>query len=173
MTTPRVEPSRERGDMAAARFGARLLRDESGVAAIEMAFLMMFAIFIVLGTIELALDMIVDATVQIAAQQASRVGLTTSAPTNGNTRAQQAQAQILGVLKPWTNMGGTVTFTTLNYGTYNNVGTSSSQASMGGYGDVVSYNISLTMNSFTGIPKLLGQTGTFTYSRNYLVQNEK
>ncbi len=74
----------------------------------EMAFVMMFAVFIILGTFELAFDMIIDGIVQIAAQQASRVGLTTSSPSSGS-RADAAKASIMATLKPWTNMGGTLT----------------------------------------------------------------
>jgi Flp pilus assembly protein TadG len=167
----RAPQTKRRGSAVSERFAARFLRDDSGVAAIEMAFLMMFAIFIVIGTIELAFDMIVDATVQIAAQQASRVGLTTSNPTTG-TRDSRARASINKVLQPWTKIGGTVQIDMVNYGTYNNVGTKNSQANMGNFGDVVSYNITLTMPGLTGIQKLLGQ-GDLTFQRNYIVQNEK
>jgi hypothetical protein len=109
--------------------------------------------------------------VQLAAQQASRVGLTTTTPSSG-TRDSQARAIINAYLAPWTRIGGTVTISTLNYGSYGNVGTSSYQSNMGNFGDVVSYNISVTIPGFSGIQKLFG-ISSLTFSRNYLVQNEK
>jgi Flp pilus assembly protein TadG len=98
------------------------LADDSGVSAIEFALLSPLVFFLVLGTVELALDMIVDASVQIAAESASRTGLTTTAPATG-TRAAQAQSTVMNTLGGWQKIGGTVTITTVNYGTYNNVGT--------------------------------------------------
>jgi Flp pilus assembly protein TadG len=150
---------------------ARLARDDSGVSAIEFALVGPVVFLLVLGTVEIALDMIVDASVQLAAQQASRVGLTTVSPSTG-TRDSQARAIINAYLQPWTNIGGTVSVTTLNYGTYGNVGTSSYQSNMGNFGDIVSYNVSVTIPGFSGIQKLFGLK-SLTFSRNYLVQNEK
>jgi hypothetical protein len=43
---------------------------------------------------------------------------------------------------------------------------------MGNFGDVVLYQITLTMPTFSGIPKLFG-IESMTFQRNYLVQNEK
>ncbi|MFL9963026.1 pilus assembly protein [Paraburkholderia sediminicola] len=149
------------------------LADDSGVSAIEFALLSPLVFFLVLGTVELALDMIVDASVQIAAQSASRTGLTTTAPATG-TRAAQAQSIVMNTLGGWQKIGGTVTITTVNYGTYNNVGTSNYQTNMGGFGDVVSYQITVTLpNGFTGLPRYFGVPLPLTFQRNYLVQNEK
>lgn len=154
-----------------AGFVARLVRDSRGVSAIEFALVAPVVFILVLGTVEIALDMFVDASVQIAAQQASRVGLTTANPASG-TRAQQAQTIVNNILGRWQNIGGTVSITTLNYGTYNNVGGNSYQSNMGNFGDVVSYNISVTVPGFSGIPQLVGLK-SMTFQRNYIVQNEK
>jgi Flp pilus assembly protein TadG len=149
----------------------RYLRDDSGVSAIEFAIIGPLSFCLVLMTMELALDMCVDATVQIAAQAASRAGLTTTNPSNG-TRAQQAQSIVNTILGGWTNIGATIGITTVNYGTYANIGTSKSTNDAGGLGDVVSYNITLTMPPFTGMPKLVGIT-QLVFQRNFIVQNEK
>jgi Flp pilus assembly protein TadG len=151
----------------------RALADDSGATAIEFALLSPVVFFLVLGTVELALDMIVDASVQIAAETASRTGLTTTVPTTG-TRAQQAQNIVMGILGGWQNIGGTVTITTVDYGSYINVGTTTYSAGMGAYGDVVSYQITVTLpNGFTGLPKYFGVSLPLTFQRNYIVQNEK
>lgn len=146
-------------------------RDARGTSAIEFALLSPVVFLVLLATVEIALDMFADATVQMAAQAASRAGLTTSAPTAG-TRAEQAQQIVQSYLGGWENIGGNVTVTMLDYGMYANVGTPNYQAGQGSYGDVVSYNITLTLPGFTGLPKLIGLPG-LVFERNYLVQNEK
>jgi Flp pilus assembly protein TadG len=146
-------------------------RDASGSTSLEFVFVFPFALYMVLGTIELALDMVVDASVEIAAQAASRVGLTTTVPVN-ESRAQQASAIVNTILGGWENLGGKVTIAELDYGTYGNVNTSSYSSSPGALGEIVSYNITLTMHGFTGIPALFG-VPTLTFQRNYLVQNEQ
>jgi Flp pilus assembly protein TadG len=153
------------------RLPLRLLRDERGASAIEFALVGPMVFILILGTVEVALDMIVDASVQFAAQQASRAGLTTANPTSG-TRDAAARQTIDNILGGWVRMGGTVTIQTRAYSTYNDIATNNYQSTMGGFGDVVTYNVSLTMPSFSGIPKLFG-IDTLTFQRNYLVQNEK
>lgn len=151
----------------------RVLSDERGTSAIEFAILAPFVFFFVLGTVELAMDMIVDASVQLAAESASRTGLTTTAPSMG-TRASQAQATVMNILGRWQNVGATVSISELDYGTYNNVGTTGYQSGLGDLGDVVSYQITVSMpTGFTGLPKYFGVPTPIVFQRNYLVQNEK
>ena len=147
------------------------ISDVDGVSAIEFAIAAPFVLVIVLGTCELAMDMLMDASVQMAAQAASRYGLTTTAPSNG-TRQQQAQAIVNSYLQHWTRLPNTtVSITATNYGTYGNVGTGNSTSGMGALGDVVAYSVTLTTPGVTGIPQLFG-IGQLTFQRNYLVQNE-
>ncbi|MGV7241293.1 TadE/TadG family type IV pilus assembly protein [Caballeronia sp. M23-90] len=150
---------------------ARMLGDNRGVSAIEFAIVGPMVFILILGTVEIALDMFVDASVQLAAQAASRVGLTTVDPSSG-TRSEQAKKIVMTILGRWQNVGATVTIATLNYGNYGNVGTSSYTNDLGTFGNVVSYNITVTMPGFSGIPQLFGMS-TLTFQRNYLVQNEK
>lgn len=154
------------------RFLDALRRDSRGVSAIEFAIAAPFVFIFVLGTVELAVDMMIDATVQIAAQSASRVGLTTTNPASG-TRANQAQQIVTNIMSGWTGMPKTtLTITELDYSTYNAVGSSSYAAGLGSLGDVVSYNITLTTPGISGIPQLVG-IPLLTFQRNYIVQNEK
>jgi Flp pilus assembly protein TadG len=154
------------------RFLSALRRDSSGVSAIEFAIAAPFLFIFVLGTVELAVDMMIDATVQVAAQSASRVGLTTTNPASG-TRAAQAQQIVKNIMSGWTGMPRTtLTITELGYSTYNDVGSGSSTAGLGSLGDVVSYNITLTTPGISGIPKMVGMP-MLTFQRNYIVQNEK
>ncbi|AMH43864.1 hypothetical protein PAMC26510_07795 [Caballeronia sordidicola] len=150
---------------------ARMLADSRGVSAIEFALVGPVVFILILGTLEIALDMFVDASVQLAAQAASRVGLTTVDPASG-TRADQAKQIVMATLGRWQKIGATVTIATLDYGSYGNVGTSNYTSDLGDFGNVVSYNITVKMPGFSGIPQLLG-VSTLTFQRNYIVQNEK
>jgi Flp pilus assembly protein TadG len=150
---------------------AACLRSDIGGSAIEFALWAPLMFFIILGTFELALDMVVDASVQLAAQTASRAGLTTAAPATA-TRADEAQQIVMSRLGMWTRIGASVTISAQSYSTYSDVGTASYQDGLGGLGDVVLYKVSLTMPGFSGIPQLLG-IKSMTFQRNYLVQNEQ
>jgi Flp pilus assembly protein TadG len=155
----------------AGRFVRRFAHDARGVSAIEFALVGPVVLLLIIGTMEIALDMIVDASVQLAAQQASRTGLTNVTPSSGS-RADQAKAVVTNILAPWTAIGGTVTIVERAYSSYNDVGGTNYQSTLGGFGDVVSYNISVTMPTFSGITKLFG-VSQMTFQRNFIVQNEK
>ncbi|WP_050454301.1 TadE/TadG family type IV pilus assembly protein [Candidatus Burkholderia verschuerenii] len=148
------------------RFG----RAEGGVSTLEFALFAPAVFILVLGIIEVGLDLTVDASVQYAAQQASRAGITTVAPATGETRERAASQTVTNILRPWTNIGGRLTIAVVDYGTF---GSSTTSSSSGGLGDVVSYNITLTMpHGFTGFLGFFGAT-PLVYRRYYLVQNEK
>jgi Flp pilus assembly protein TadG len=153
------------------RFCCRFAQDASGVSAIEFALVGPVIFLMILGTLEIALDMVVDASVQMAAQQASRTGIINVNPSTG-TRADQAKKVVNSILSPWTAIGGNIAIDARAYSSYNDVNSTNFQSSMGGFGDVVSYNITLTMPTFTGIPNLIG-VSKMVFTRNFLVQNEK
>lgn len=148
-----------------------LLRDSGGVSAIEFAIAAPLMFIMILASIELGMGMIMDASVLMAANEASRYGLTTTAPPTG-TREAQAEKIVMNYIGGWGNvLGTTISIKEVDYGTFANVGTSKHTSGMGGLGDVVSYNISITTNGITGILPSLGLT-PITYSSNFIVQNE-
>lgn len=149
-----------------------MLRDDRGVTAIEFAIAAPLVLFMILGTIELGIDMIIDARVEYAAQAAARYGMTTTEPSTG-VRADAAKAIVMNVLGSWTNLPNTsVSIVETAYGSYGDVGSTNSVSGLGGLGNVVVYKISLTTPGISGIPQLLGMS-TLTFQRNYIVQNEK
>ncbi|MGI4859352.1 MAG: TadE/TadG family type IV pilus assembly protein [Janthinobacterium lividum] len=149
-----------------------LLRDSRGVSAIEFAIAAPFLLIMILGTIELGVDMMIDARVEYAAQLASRYGMTTSTPTSG-TRADAANTLVLNAIGMWANIPNTtVSIVETAYSSYGNVGTTTSTAGLGGLGDVVSYQVTLTTPGISGIPQMVG-IPTLTFQRNFIVQNEK
>ena len=148
-----------------------LLRDSGGVSAIEFAIAAPLMFIMILASIELGMGMIMDTSVLIAANEASRYGLTTTAPPTG-TRDAQAKQIVMNVIGGWGNVPGTtISIVQIDYGTFANVGTSNNTNGMGGLGDVVSYNISITTNGITGILPSL-RLAPITYSSNFIVQNE-
>jgi Flp pilus assembly protein TadG len=148
-----------------------MLLDSGGVSAIEFAIAAPFMFLMILASIELGMGMLMDASVLIAANEASRYGLTTTVPTTG-TRATQAQQIVMNVIGRWGNVPGTtISIVEIDYGTFSNVGTSNSTSGVGGAGDVVSYNISIKTNGITGILPSL-KLAPITYSSNFIVQNE-
>lgn len=163
MTAPHARPLRR-------RLGA-LLHDSGGVSAIEFAIAAPLMFIMILTSIELGMGMIMDASVLMAANEASRYGLTTTEPATG-TRDAQARQIVMNSIGGWRNVPGTmISIAQIDYGTFTNVGTTSSTSGMGGLGDVVSYNISITTNGITGILPSLG-LAPITYSSNFIVQNE-
>ncbi|TDV11684.1 TadE/TadG family type IV pilus assembly protein [Paraburkholderia caballeronis] len=155
-----------------ADFVRRGRADERGVSSIEFALASVPIFLLMIGTIEIALDMTVDVTLQMAAQAASRTGLTMAEPQSG-TREAQAEQIALQYLGMWRNVGATVTVTQLDYGSFNNVGTPGyvPGSGAGNCGDVESYNIQVVMPGFTGIAAWFGMP-TLTFQRKFLVQNE-
>jgi len=159
----------------ASAFGRTIARETGGVSAIEFAIASPFVFILVIGTVEMASEMMIDATVQMAAQAASRIGLINVAPADGTTREAAAQAAAMKVLGNWATMANTtVTITEVDYRTYAAVsaGPASSATGAGGFGDVVSYNITLKTKGISGLPGLFG-VEWLTFTRNFLVQNEK
>lgn len=166
------ENSPERGLKRWAHRLSHIFRDQRGLSAIEFALVLPVVLLLVMGTIEVAFDLMMDASLQIAAQNASRYGMTTSTPSTG-TRASQAQAVATNAIGMWTKIPGTTfTIAETSYSAYSNVGTTSNTSGMGGLGDVVTYQMTLTTKGITGLLKLFG-VSSLTFQRNYLIQNEQ
>lgn len=146
-----------------------LWRDERGGSAIEFALCFIPVVLLILAAIEFGLDMVVDATVQIAAQAASRAGMVTmTAPTSGTTTVQtQAQQIVMQYLGVWQNAGATVTVTRTNYSAYGGTAFTGSNYC----GNVESYVIQVSnLPTFTGIGAFFGMT-QLNFQRSFIVQN--
>lgn len=153
----------------------RFARSERGVSTLEFAFIAPFMFILIFGSFELALDMIADASVQIAAEVASRSAMVMGAPPAGVTPAQQVSATVHQILDMWAPLGGNVNVQLTAYSALNELGGANGVAGVGAGGSIVTYNVSLTMPAFTGVPSWVnaGSPFVFTFSRNFVVQNEQ
>lgn len=179
---------------------AHPLRGNRGVTAMEFAIVLPFMVILILGTIEVGLDLWVDASVESAAQRASRLGITTVIPA-GQTREQAVQAIVNNVLSTWQSLGPVETTTIKSYSSYIAVGQPEPYTDLknvghyvlgdpytdvnkngvwdadqgtdgaGGYNDIVQYTITFKIKSFTGLPEMMG-IDTLVFSRTFIVQNE-
>lgn len=156
------------------RWVKALVRDDDGVSAIEFAIASPIVFILMIGTVELASDMMIDATMQMAAQAASRIGLINVAPADGTSRENAAKAAAMKVLGNWATMKNTtVVISETDYGTYAAAEAgASSPSNAGGFGDVVAYNITLTTKGISGVPGLFG-VDQLVFTRNFYVQNEQ
>lgn len=170
------------------------------MTAVEFAIVAPVLVFITLGIIEMGLDLYVDATVETAVQRASRLGITTLPPTN-MSMPDAVAASIKSTMSVWTSRALTFSITNKSYPSYvtsggaepytdvGNVGhyvqgdpfvdinkngvwdADQGVNGTGGYGDVVSYTVTITMPSFTGMPELVG-IPSLSFTRTFIVQNE-
>ncbi|KKB62323.1 hypothetical protein WM40_17770 [Robbsia andropogonis] len=153
---------------------SKFAREERGVTAIEFAVAAPFMMLVVLASFEISFDMMMDATLQTATQQAGRAGMTTTVPAN-STRDAQTLAVLNRVMGPWLKLPGTtMSYSTVSYSSYGaaSAGTGGTSGSQGTYGDIVVYSVTLTTTGMTGILKVFG-INTLTFSRKFMVQNEK
>jgi Flp pilus assembly protein TadG len=156
------------------RLVGKFARNERGATAIEFAIAAPFMIIIMLGAFEICFDLMMDATLQTATQQAGRAGMTTTVPT-GSTRDAQAKAILNRVMGPWLKLpGSSMTYSTTSYSSYSDAGagTNGVSSSQGNYGDIAVYKVTLTTTGMTGFLKLFG-LNSLTFTRSFMVQNEK
>jgi Flp pilus assembly protein TadG len=149
-----------------------MLTDNRGVTAIEFAICAPIVFIFVIATVELSADMMLDSMLQAVTQSAARAGLTNVTPASG-TRADYAKSIITKGLSGWLSLPNTtLSITETSYSSYGAMSTSSGTAGLGGWGDAVAYQVTVTTPGLTGLPKFFGFS-PMTFSRNFIVQNEK
>jgi len=149
-----------------------LVRDNRGVTAIEFAICAPIVLIFVMATVELSADMMLDSMLQAVTQAAARAGLTNATPASG-TRADYAKSIITNGLAGWLSLPNTtVSITETSYSSYGAMSTSSGTSGLGGWGDVVSYQVTVKTPGVTGLPSFFGFS-PMSFSRNFIVQNEK
>ncbi|WP_345814960.1 TadE/TadG family type IV pilus assembly protein [Paraburkholderia sp. PREW-6R] len=179
----------------------RLRTDDRAVTAVEFALVSPVVVFLLLGLVETGLDLWVDATVETAVQRASRLGITTLPPTGEANMQDAVNDSIKNTMSVWLPRALTFNITSKVYPSYDGSAGAEPYTDVGhvghyvqgdpfvdvnkngvwdadlgvngtgNYDDVVSYTVTITMSSFTGIPELFG-IPQLVFSRTFIVQNE-
>ncbi|MFM0553121.1 TadE/TadG family type IV pilus assembly protein [Paraburkholderia sediminicola] len=150
---------------------SRVMRTPSrqrGLTTLEFVIALPIVLFLLIGTLEMGLILMADASLEIAVRQASRYGETTMVPT-GETRDEAVTKLIDNDLFAWVKSPQQIIITTTTYPSY--ASGAKTANGMGGLGDIVLYNVSFTRPTFTGILGLAGVT-QLTFTRSILIQNE-
>lgn len=173
----------------------RLRNDRRAIAALEFAIVFPMVLLISLGTIELALMMLVDASFEIAATECSRAGALTSLGT-AEDRVARVKSLVDTFVGNWVpSSGGSTEVTMTVYpnlaalgkptwidrnnnltcdegeGTCPAKGGFQVVPGIGGVGSLVVYQISVTRPGFSGIFKLIG-INSLSFNRQIVVINE-
>lgn len=139
-----------------------------GLTALEFVIGLPFLLLLVIGTIEMGMILMADASLEAAVRQASRFGQTTMVPT-GETRDQAITALVDRDLMMWVKSPQQITISTTTYPSY--ASGVKTQTGAGNLGDIVLYKVSFTRPTFTGILGIVG-VKQLTFSRTILIQNE-
>lgn len=169
----------------------RLVPDRLGTAALEFAIAFPVVLLITLGSIELALIMLADASLEIAASEASRIGSLTAF---GDAAAREAKVKsiVATTTGRWIPVKSNITVTTHIYPDLTALGKPTWIESnnipgcqpaegdctgvqiipgMGASSNLVVYTIVMTRSGFTGILKTVG-ISNLTFQRQIIVINE-
>ncbi|MGE5478406.1 MAG: TadE/TadG family type IV pilus assembly protein [Bacteroidales bacterium] len=169
----------------------RLVPDRLGTTALEFAIAFPVVLLITLGSIELALIMLADASLEIAASEASRIGALTA---YGDAAAREAKVKsiVATIAGRWIPVKSNITVTTRIYPDLTALGKPTWIESngipgcqpaegncagvqvipgLGHSGDLVVYTILMERSGFTGILKTVG-ISNLAFQRKIIVINE-
>jgi Flp pilus assembly protein TadG len=161
-------------------------KNTRGVAALEYAILMPFLLIAILGAIDVAMETMMDASLDRGAAAAARIGLTVTAPTQNGvpiTEDQQIFNTVWAYVGIWLQGPGQLTITTFTYPSYQALnqaepcltpgytGPCTGTQGTGGFGSIVRYQVTIHRPTFTGLLGVLNIT-SYTLQRTLIVQNE-
>lgn len=175
-------------------------RLERGVTTLEFALLTPLMLILLLGTIDISMETMLDSALEHGAQSASRIGFTVSGTDNAS-REQAIFNEVWYWVGMWLQKPSQLQIVAKIYPAYSSVGQAEPcgddsyrdtgsctgpftdvngngvwDADMGadgtgGYGSIVRYQISVSRPTFTGILSLLN-IQLFNLQRTVVVQNE-
>jgi Flp pilus assembly pilin Flp len=178
----------------------RFWRAQRGATALEFALISPLVLILLLGTIDVSMETLLDSALEHGAQSAARIGVTVST-TDGVSRSQAVYNEVWSWVSPWLQNQSQLTVSTVTYPAYSDIGmpepcgddsyaktgtcTGSytdvngnghwdddmGASGLGGYGSIVRYRFTVTRPMFTGILQLLG-INLFTLQRTVVLQNE-
>lgn len=171
----------------------RLLGDRQGVVSLEFAFILPILILLSVGTLELGLMMMTDASLEIGIRAASRAGIIT---TNATAAEREAKIKtvIMSMMTPWIPDEDDIQLKTYVYNNLSEIGkptwidsngnnscdTGEGTCGAGSVqlipgagiaGSLVLYKVTASRPGFTGIMTLVG-ISNLTFTRQTVVLNE-
>jgi Flp pilus assembly pilin Flp len=175
-------------------------RSQRGAAVLEFALVLPLVLIMILGTIDVGLETMLDGALDRGASAASRVGVTVAVPP-GTNRDDLIYATVWDQVGQFVQNKSQLTVSTMTYPTFSNIGqpepcnddsykntgtctgsysdinanghwdADMGASGAGGYGAIVRYQIKISGTTFTGILKLLG-ISMYNFQRTIVVQNE-
>lgn len=176
----------------------RWRRQRRGSVALEFALILPVLLLLGAGTIEAALMLMTDATMELAIRSASRYAITRA---GGGSRVDNITKMISDVAGRWKGPDGKLSVEMRAYTSFENIGKPEpftdlngnnawdngekyedvngnkrwdpdmARSGAGGSGDIVIYTVTLTRPGFTGVLRLVGVT-ELTFVRQTAVENE-
>lgn len=151
----------------------RFAANESGVTAIEFAFVAPILFMALLGTIEYGIIFHVQSLASHAGNEAARLGKTGSLYGSQGTREQLIEAHVLRIMEPWIKDEGRVTVRSESYGNFNDVRAGGGGVGPGIGGQVVLYTVTYNWPTLMpGMTLLVGEDGIVPIHARALVKNE-
>lgn len=175
-------------------------RDDRGVSALEFAMLFPILLLLLLGTVEIAFIMMIDASLELAVRNASRYGMIS--PTSETaSRDERIRTIVEDWLGRWLSDPAQITIDVRTYSAFDNIGepepfaddngngtwdagedyedlnddgrwnADMGTAGAGGREEIVLYDISFSRPTITGILTLAG-IDRYEFGRRIVVQNE-
>jgi len=147
------------------------LRNNSGVAAIEMAIAFPIVLWLVIGIIELGVIFHVSSLANYAANEAARQGKTGNLYGTSGSREQLTFNTVRTVLDPWIFDEGNLDISSKSYGSFNDLGSPGSVGTGSG-GNIVIYTVTLQWHYFTPLFGWLMGGDVVPITARVLVKNE-
>lgn len=175
-------------------------RDQRGVSALEFAMLFPLLLLLILGTVEIAFVMMIDASLELAVRDASRYGMISPA-TAAETRDQRIRDIVENWLGRWLSDPQDIAIDVRTYAAFDNIGepepfaddngngtwdagedyqdlnddgvwnADMGTAGAGGREEIVLYDVSFTRPTVTGILTMVG-IDAYRFDRRIVIQNE-
>lgn len=148
----------------------RFLRNQQGVAAIEMAIAFPIILWLVCAIIEFGILFHISSLANYACTEAARKGKTLH-QYDARDRNRFAYESVRQTMDPWVYNDADFSFEPVSYGTFQDIGVNGIAGS-GNRGELVVYKMTLDWHWFTPLMSAMAGSDTFPIKARVLVKNE-
>ena len=151
----------------------RFLRDDHGVAAIEMALTFPIVLWLTMAILELGIIFHISSLANFAGNEAARLGKTGNNYGFQGSREELTRATIQSYLNPWMINGATLEVSSQAFGSFRDVGqTGAARTGTGGANEIVIYTATLQWNYLTPLFSMVSGSNTLPIRARVLTKNE-